>query len=75
MPAYTRCLIGEKPIPLKKESPRLEDYLETIYHLIDEKGYASSVEISDSLQVKPPTVIRSTTAGCNSPRPSLPAPP
>ena len=40
----------------KEETPRLEDYLEAIYQLIDEKGYASSVDISDRLQVKPPTV-------------------
>jgi Mn-dependent DtxR family transcriptional regulator len=46
----------ERAIPLKKETPRLEDYLEAIYHLIDEKGYASSVDISDRLEVKPPTV-------------------
>jgi len=35
---------------------RLEDYLEVIYHLIQEKGYASTVAIAESLQVKPPTV-------------------
>jgi len=47
----------EKVAVLKKEeTPRLEDYLEAIYQLIDEKGYASSVDISDRLLVKPPTV-------------------
>jgi Mn-dependent DtxR family transcriptional regulator len=35
---------------------RLEDYLEVIYHLIHDKGYASTVDIAESLQVKPPTV-------------------
>ncbi len=40
----------------KEETPRLEDYLEAIYQLIDEKGYASSVDVSDRLAVKPPTV-------------------
>jgi len=35
---------------------RLEDYLEVIYHLIQEKGYASTVAIAENLQVKPPTV-------------------
>jgi len=35
---------------------RLEDYLEAIYHLIDEKGYASTVAIAENLHVKPPTV-------------------
>jgi Mn-dependent DtxR family transcriptional regulator len=39
-----------------KETSRLEDYLETIYHLVHDKGYASTVEIAESLQVKPPTV-------------------
>jgi len=37
-------------------TPRLEDYLEAIYSLFEEKGYASTVDISDRLQVKPPTV-------------------
>ncbi len=35
---------------------RLEDYLEVIYHLIHDKGYASTVDIAETLQVKPPTV-------------------
>ena len=35
---------------------RLEDYLEVIYHLIQEKGYASTVAVAEWLQVKPPTV-------------------
>ena len=39
-----------------KDTPRLEDYLEAIYQLIDEKGYASSVDVADRLSVKPPTV-------------------
>lgn len=41
---------------LKKETSRLEDYLEAIYHLIHEKGYASTVDLSARLGVKPPTV-------------------
>ena len=40
----------------QQDTPRLEDYLEVIYHLIHEKGYATTVEVADSLQVKPPTV-------------------
>ena len=40
----------------KRETPRLEDYLEAIYHLIQDKGYASTLDISDRLQVRPPTV-------------------
>jgi Mn-dependent DtxR family transcriptional regulator len=45
-----------KALPLKNETPRLEDYLEAIYSLFEEKGYSSTVDISDRLQVKPPTV-------------------
>ena len=40
----------------KKETPRAEDYLETVYHLLEDKGYANTVDISDRLAVKPPTV-------------------
>jgi DtxR family manganese transport transcriptional regulator len=39
-----------------RQTPRTEDYLETVYHLIDEKGYATTVDISDKLEVTPPTV-------------------
>ena len=35
---------------------RLEDYLEAILHLVQEKGYASTVELAERLKVKPPTV-------------------
>jgi Mn-dependent DtxR family transcriptional regulator len=35
---------------------RLEDYLEVIYHLVQDKGYASTIDIAESLGVKPPTV-------------------
>ena len=45
-----------RAVPVKNETPRLEDYLEAIYHLFEEKGYASTVDISDRLQVRPPTV-------------------
>ena len=34
----------------------VEDYLEVIYRLIDEKGYARIFDISASLNVKPPSV-------------------
>jgi DtxR family transcriptional regulator, manganese transport regulator len=40
----------------QEEMSRLEDYLEVIYHLIHEKGYASTVAIAEKLHVKPPTV-------------------
>ena len=35
---------------------RLEDYLEVIYQLIQDKGYANTVDIAENLRVKPPTV-------------------
>jgi Mn-dependent DtxR family transcriptional regulator len=35
---------------------RMEDYLEVIYELIQHKGYATSVDISESLNVSPPSV-------------------
>jgi Mn-dependent DtxR family transcriptional regulator len=40
----------------QEEMSRLEDYLEVIYHLIHGKGYANTVDIAESLRVKPPTV-------------------
>jgi len=40
----------------KKDISRLEDYLEAIYNLDQEKGYVSTADISDKLGVKPPTV-------------------
>jgi len=43
-------------IEQQEEMSRLEDYLEVIYHLIHDKGYASTVAIAESLRVKPPTV-------------------
>jgi Mn-dependent DtxR family transcriptional regulator len=45
----------------KKEqdlSPRMEDYLEVIYELIQQKGYAPTVEISEYLNVKSPSVTK-----------------
>ncbi len=35
---------------------RLEDYLEAIYNLNQEKGYISAADISERLGVRPPTV-------------------
>lgn len=43
-------------IEQQEEMSRLEDYLEVIFHLIHEKGYANTVEIAENLRVKPPTV-------------------
>lgn len=40
----------------KVETPRSEDYLEEVYHLVQEKGFAVISDISARLDVKPPTV-------------------
>ncbi len=45
-----------RSIQLKRETPRVEDYIEAIYHQIQDKGYATTFDLSDKLQVKPPTV-------------------
>ncbi|MBI3841275.1 MAG: transcriptional regulator MntR [Thaumarchaeota archaeon] len=39
-----------------EDTPRSEDYLEAVYHLISDKGYATTSDISTALKVKPPTV-------------------
>jgi Mn-dependent DtxR family transcriptional regulator len=41
---------------LKRQTPRSEDYLEAIYHLVQDKGYASTLDIADKLQVSAPSV-------------------
>lgn len=40
----------------RQQTPRIEDYVEIIYELIRERGYAKPVDISNHLHVKPPTV-------------------
>ncbi len=45
-----------RTIQLKPETPRVEDYLEAIYHLVEDKGFTSTVDVADRLRVKPPTV-------------------
>ena len=40
----------------RRDTSRLEDYLEAIYNLNEEKGYVSVADISERLAVKPPTV-------------------
>jgi Mn-dependent DtxR family transcriptional regulator len=37
---------------------RMEDYLEVIYELVLQKGYATTVDISDNLNVSSPSVTR-----------------
>ena len=36
----------------------MEDYLEVIYELITQKGYATTVDISDYLNVSSPSVTK-----------------
>src|SRR5207245_10114842 len=43
------------PTP-RAQTPRKEDYVEVIYELIHEKGYAKPVDIAKNLHVTPPTV-------------------
>ena len=40
----------------QEEMSRLEDYLEAIYHLVQDKGYAGTVDIAETLRVKPSSV-------------------
>lgn len=40
----------------KSPTPATEDYLETIYKLTRSKGYAKVVDVSEKLNVRPPTV-------------------
>lgn len=39
-------------------TPSMEDYLERIYELMQEKGYARVSDIASSLDVQPPSVTR-----------------
>lgn len=39
-------------------TPSIEDYLERIYELVEEKGYARVSDIADSLDVQPSSVTR-----------------
>ncbi len=45
----------------KRDISRVEDYLEAIYHLYEEKGYISVADVSERLGVKPPTVSSMVT--------------
>jgi len=46
---------AHKPAP-RGQTPRTEDYVEIIYELIREKGYAKPVDIASHLHVTAPTV-------------------
>lgn len=39
-----------------EETPRAEDYLEAVYNLISDRGFATTSDISSTLRVRPPTV-------------------
>ncbi len=39
-------------------TPSIEDYLEVIFELIEQKGYARTVEISEYLHVRPPSATK-----------------
>lgn len=42
----------------ERKSDRIEDYIEVIYELIRQKGYARTIDIADNLHKKPPTVTK-----------------
>jgi DtxR family transcriptional regulator, manganese transport regulator len=42
----------------EQQTGRMEDYLEVIYELIRQKGYATAVDISESLSVSSPSVTK-----------------
>jgi Mn-dependent DtxR family transcriptional regulator len=42
----------------QQQTDRMEDYLEVIYELIRQKGYATAVDISESLSVSSPSVTK-----------------
>ena len=46
---------AHRPSP-RLQTPRKEDYVEIIYELIREKGFAKPVDIANHLHVTPPTV-------------------
>jgi Mn-dependent DtxR family transcriptional regulator len=42
----------------KERTNRMEDYLEIIYELVQQKGYATSVDITECLNVSAPSVTK-----------------
>ena len=42
----------------QQHTDRMEDYLEVIYELIQKKGYATAVDISEALNVSSPSVTK-----------------
>ncbi len=45
-----------RTVQLKGETQRSEDYLEAIYRLVQENGYATTLDIAEKLQVGAPSV-------------------
>ena len=43
---------------MTKTTPTMEDYIEVIYSLVKNKGYARSADIADKLEVYPSTVTK-----------------
>jgi Mn-dependent DtxR family transcriptional regulator len=51
--------LTKKPAPNPlADLTRVEDYLEVVYNLIQEKGYARSSDIAERLDIKSPSVTR-----------------
>ena len=44
----------------RNRTDRMEDYLEVIYELVEQKGYATTVDISTYLNVSSPSVTKMT---------------
>ncbi len=42
----------------RERTDRMEDYLEIIYELVQQKGYATSVDITECLNVSAPSVTK-----------------
>ncbi|HYZ50056.1 MAG TPA: transcriptional regulator MntR, partial [Nitrososphaeraceae archaeon] len=42
----------------QQQTDRMEDYLEVIYELIQKKGYATAIDISEALNVSSPSVTK-----------------
>ena len=59
-PKYTRLESIRNANHVKKEedyrTARMEDYLEVVYELIQHKGYATTIDISEYLNVSSPSV-------------------
>jgi Mn-dependent DtxR family transcriptional regulator len=53
--AHNKKNVGQEQ---QQQTGRMEDYLEVIYELIRQKGYATAVDISESLSVSSPSVTK-----------------